>query len=108
MDVYNYEIVLLEIMTGKGPSRSVHTIDDGKDIEPKRLVTWVRGKRNKAATNTPLLQEIIDPSLEGKYDMGMMETLDEVALQCVEEDKDARPTMNQVVEMLLRQQNYFQ
>ncbi|KAL4649553.1 hypothetical protein ACB092_01G021700 [Castanea dentata] len=108
VDVYSYGIVLLEIMTGKGPSRSVHSIDDGKETEPKRLVTWVREKKNRAATNTPLLQEIIDPLLEGKYDVRMMETLVEVALQCVEEDKDARPTMNQVVEMLFRQHNYSQ
>ena len=39
--------------------------------------------------------------LEGKYDMGKMETLVWVSLQCVKEDKDERPTMRQVVEMLL-------
>ena len=39
--------------------------------------------------------------VEGKYDIGMMETLVEFALQSVEEDKDARPTMSQVVEMHL-------
>ncbi|KAH0989998.1 hypothetical protein GBA52_001481 [Prunus armeniaca] len=33
---------------------------------------------------------------------GYMEILLEVALHCVEEDKDARPTMSQVVEMLLQ------
>ena len=62
----------------------------------------MREKKNRAITKTSLLEEIIDPLLEGKYDMGMMKTLVEVALQCVEEDKDARTTMNQVVEMLLR------
>ena len=34
----------------------------------------------------------------------MMETLVEIALQCVEEDKDERPTMSQVVEILLGQE----
>ena len=102
VDVYSYGIVLLEIMTGKGPSRSVHNIDYEWETEPKRLVTWVREKKNRAITKTSLLEEMIDPLLEGKYDMGMMKTLVEVALQCVEEDKDARTTMNQVVEMLLR------
>ena len=104
VDVYNYGIVVLEMVTGKDPSRSVHAINDGGVAEHKRLVTWVREKMNKAAANTSLLEEIIDPMLEGKYDISEMKALVQVALQCVEEDKDVRPTMSQVVEMLLRQE----
>ncbi|CBI19464.3 unnamed protein product, partial [Vitis vinifera] len=48
------------------------------------------------------IEEILDPSMESKYDMGEMEILVSVALQCVELDKDERPTMSQVVELLLR------
>ena len=95
---------MLEMVTGKGPSRSVHAIDDGGEAEHKRLVTWVREKMKKGAANTSLLEEIIDPMLVGKYDIFEMETLVQVALKCVEEDKDERPTMSQVVEMLLRQE----
>ena len=104
VDVYNYGIVVLEMVTGKDPSRSVHAIDDGGVAEHKRLVTWVREKMNKAAANTSLLEEIIDPMLESKYDISEKKALVQVALQCVEEDKDVRPTMSQVVEMLLRQE----
>ncbi|KAL4649556.1 hypothetical protein ACB092_01G022000 [Castanea dentata] len=104
VDVYSYGIVVLEVVTGKDPSKSVHAIDDGEVAEHKRLVTWVREKMNKAAANTSLLEEIIDPMLEGKYDIFEMKALVQVALQCVEEDKDVRPTMSQVVEMLLRQE----
>ena len=104
VDVYKYGIVVLEMVTRKEPSRSVHAIDDGGVAEHKRLVTWVREKMNKAAANTSLLEEIIDPMLEGKYDISEMKALVQVALQCVEEDKDVRPTMSQVVEMLLRQE----
>jgi hypothetical protein len=42
---------------------------------------------------------------EGTYEMGMMEILVGMALQCIEEDKDERPTMSQVVEMLLSHDN---
>ncbi|KAK4599310.1 hypothetical protein RGQ29_009397 [Quercus rubra] len=104
VDVYSYGIVVLEMVTGKGPSGSVHAIDDGGEAEHKRLVTWVREKMKKVATNTSLLEQIIDPMLVGKYDIFEMEALVQVALQCVEEDKDERPTMSQVVEMLLRQE----
>ncbi|GMY28740.1 isoform 2 of probable receptor-like serine/threonine-protein kinase [Fagus crenata] len=101
------------MVTGKGPSRSIHAsakerkfhaIDDGGEAEHKRMVTWVREKMNKAISNTSLLEEIIDPMLKGRYEMGKMETLVGVALQCIQEDKDARPTMIQVVRML-RQEN---
>ena len=104
VDVYSYGIVVLEMVTGKGPSSSIHAIHDGVEVEHKRLVTWVREKMSKAAANTSLLEEIIDPMLEGKYDISEMKALVQVALQCVEEDKDVRPTMSQVVEMLLLQE----
>ena len=58
----------------------------------------------KAAANTSSLEEIIDLMLEGKYDMVKMKALVQVSLQCIEEDKDARPTMSQVVEMLILQE----
>ncbi|KAL0017470.1 hypothetical protein SO802_004539 [Lithocarpus litseifolius] len=96
VDVYSYAIVMLEIVTGKGPLRSVHAIDDNGEAKHKRLVTWVREKMKKATANTSSLEEIIDPMLEGKYDMGEMDALVQVALQCVEEDKDARPTMSEL------------
>ena len=75
VDVYSYGIVVLEMVTGKGPSSSIHAIHDGVEVEHKRLVTWVREKLNRVAANTSSLEEIIDPMLEGKYDMGKMETL---------------------------------
>ncbi|KAM3710321.1 hypothetical protein ACJW31_01G020400 [Castanea mollissima] len=104
VDVYSYGIVMLEMVIGKGPSRSVHALDDGGEAEHKGLVTWVRENMKKAAANISSLENIIDPMLEGKYDMGEMEALVQVALQCVEEDKDARPTMSQEVEMLSYQE----
>ncbi|KAK7841436.1 putative receptor-like serine/threonine-protein kinase [Quercus suber] len=70
----------------------------------KRLVTLLREKMNPMLdANISSIEEIVDPMLEGKYDIGKMETLVGVALQRVAEDKDARPTMSQVVEMLLGQ-----
>ncbi|KAG7943546.1 hypothetical protein I3843_15G046200 [Carya illinoinensis] len=92
VDVYSYGIVVLEMVMGKGPTKVVHAIDSGGETEPKSLVAW--------------LEEIVDPLLEGSYKMGKMETLVTIALQCVEEEKDARPSMSQVAEIVLRQENY--
>ena len=105
VDVYSYGIVVLEMVTGMGPSGSVHAIDDGGQAEHKRLVMWVREIMNRAAASTSFsLEEIIDPLLEAKYDISMMKTLVGIALQCVKEDRNERPTMKQVVEMLLGQE----
>ncbi|KAG6674578.1 hypothetical protein I3843_15G045800 [Carya illinoinensis] len=104
VDVYSYGIVVLEMVTGKGPTKGVHATDCGGEIEPKRLVAWVREKRNVATAMASWLEKIVDPLLEGNYEKDKMEILVTVALQCVEEEKDARPNMSQVVEMLLRQE----
>ncbi|KAF5444851.1 hypothetical protein F2P56_033948 [Juglans regia] len=105
VDVYSYGIVVLEMLTGKDVAKGVHAIDSGGEPQHKRLVSWVREKKNRATSTNSWLEEIIDPRLEGKYDSGKMETLIGVALQCAEEEKDARPSMRQVVEMLLAQEN---
>ncbi|KDP31585.1 hypothetical protein JCGZ_14810 [Jatropha curcas] len=92
VDVYSYGMVLLEIVTGKNPTA----------VEDRRLVSWVKETINDASNNGDLrMQMILDAKLEGEYDKIQVEILVGVALKCVEEDKDARPTMKQVVEMLL-------
>ena len=48
VDVYSYGIVVLEMVTGKGPSRYVHAINDSGEAEHKMLVTWVREKNEES------------------------------------------------------------
>ncbi|EXB89238.1 Putative receptor protein kinase ZmPK1 [Morus notabilis] len=108
VDVYSYGIVVLEILTGNNPMRGVHDSEDidGDQARPKMLVTWVREKMVGGALSTEAwIEEIIDPSMEGQYNIREVEILVQVALKCVEEDRDARPTMRQVVEMLLSHEN---
>ncbi|KAG6672016.1 hypothetical protein I3842_16G035200 [Carya illinoinensis] len=108
VDVYSYGIVVLEMVTGKDAAKGVQVINSGGEPQHKRLVLWVREKKNRVASTKSWLEEIIDPRLKGKYDIGKMETLIGVALQCAEEEKDARPRMRQVVETLLAQENDLQ
>ena len=101
VDVYSYGIVLLEMVTGKSPN-GMHTLDSRETREHKRLVTWVRETIDfENAITMSWIEEIIDPMICGNYDKVKVELLVKVALQCVAENKDDRPTMNQVVEMLL-------
>ncbi|KAI8030962.1 putative receptor protein kinase ZmPK1 [Camellia lanceoleosa] len=72
-----------------------------REMEQRHLVKWVREKMNETVAKESWLEEIIDPVMKGRYDASKMETLVGVALQCVEENKDARPTMSQVVERLV-------
>uniref|UniRef100_A0A803LJB4 Uncharacterized protein n=1 Tax=Chenopodium quinoa TaxID=63459 RepID=A0A803LJB4_CHEQI len=64
------------------------------------VVTWVREKKIEVPTLEAWVEEIADPMMEGNYNVVQMQTLTLVALQCVKDDKDARPTMSQVVEIL--------
>ncbi|BAT84381.1 hypothetical protein LR48_Vigan743s000500 [Vigna angularis] len=95
VDVYSYGIVLLEMITGKSPTTGVQNID-GEESYNGRVVAWVREKKRGRSW----LEHIIDPAIQTNYDESKMEVLVKVALDCVEEDKDIRPTMSQVVEML--------
>ncbi|CAK9144194.1 unnamed protein product [Ilex paraguariensis] len=104
VDVYSYGIVVLEMISGRSPT-GVHAADDEGQNEPGRVVTWVRNMMHGAAAMNSWIQNVVDPRMGGEYDIGKMETLLRVALQCVEEDGDARPTMKQVVEMLLCHEN---
>jgi serine/threonine protein kinase len=80
VDVYSYGMVLLEMISGKCPA---------EEIENRRVVTWVREKMKQATEMSSWIEMIIDPKLEGIYDMGRMEILFEVALKCVAEERDA-------------------
>jgi hypothetical protein len=94
VDVYSYGIVVLEMITGKSATKDV---DVGNGEERLGLVIWLREKRNESIS---WVKEIMDPNIEEGFDENEVEALAEVALQCVEEEKDKRPTMSHVVEVL--------
>nr|XP_043639496.1 putative receptor protein kinase ZmPK1 [Erigeron canadensis] len=102
VDVYSYGMVVLEMITGRSPTND-QARDDNERVDKKGLVSWVREKLHEASgsfTVTDFL-EILDPRMRGEFDTDEKKNLLKVALQCVEEDKDARPTMSEVVKMLL-------
>lgn len=100
VDVYSYGIVLLEMVTGKRSFGS-DVIFAGEGWECKSLVTWVREMMSETNGWLVNIEDIMDPEIDIAYDAVKMDLLVKVALYCVKEDKDARPTMSQVVEMLL-------
>ncbi|OIW14895.1 hypothetical protein TanjilG_30614 [Lupinus angustifolius] len=105
VDVYSYGIVVLEMVTGKS-AMEIHSVQIGGGIEQRRLLTWVEEKVKNAPTSRFWIEEIADPNLEGKYNVSQVEILVNVALQCVQDDMNDRPSMSQVVEMLQSHEKY--
>ncbi|KAB1227256.1 putative receptor protein kinase ZmPK1 [Morella rubra] len=104
VDVYSYGIVVLEMVTGMSPAPAHGSNSTaGGAREHRRLVTLMREKINNigSVARKTWMDEIIDTGMAGNYDVAKMEVLVRVGLQCVAENKDDRPTMSQVVEMLL-------
>ncbi|OWM80680.1 hypothetical protein CDL15_Pgr006710 [Punica granatum] len=102
VDVYSYGIVLLEMVTGRSPGGGVPDTSAGGETENRGLTSWVKQKMNGEVPTATRIEEIVDHSIEGGYDVKKVEVLVAVALHCVADDKDDRPTMSQVVEMLHR------
>ncbi|KAJ6389277.1 hypothetical protein OIU77_027589 [Salix suchowensis] len=88
-DIYNFGVVMLELLTGKRPMEV---------FNPKmsrELVGWVQQMRNKGKQN-----EVFDPLLTGKgFDDEMLQVLD-VACMCVSQNLFKRPTIKKVVDWL--------
>ncbi|KAE8683527.1 putative Eukaryotic aspartyl protease family protein [Hibiscus syriacus] len=102
VDVYSYGILLLELVTAKSPAMGIEVSDDGSSKVHRTLVEWVRGEVARALESGTWKHVILDPKLEGIYDEAEMVTMVNVALRCVQEDRDQRPTMGEVVRILLR------
>ncbi|RDX99394.1 Receptor-like serine/threonine-protein kinase ALE2, partial [Mucuna pruriens] len=83
------------MISGKTPTMDIETVD-GTELHNERLVTWVRERKKSVSW----MEQIVDPAIGPNYDVKKMEILVAVALDCVEEDKDVRPAMKHVVEML--------
>ncbi|XP_076923775.1 putative receptor protein kinase ZmPK1 [Bidens hawaiensis] len=102
VDVYSYGVVVLEMITGKGPLQMQPISVEGS-ARDQTLVEWVREtiRACNESNNRVWIQEIVDSTTCGEYDTHVLTNLVKIALQCAEEDRDARPSMSQVVIMLL-------
>lgn len=92
-DIYSYGVVLLELLTGRTP---VQPLDQGGD-----LVSWVRNHiRDHDNSLTP---EILDThvDLEDQTTVNHMLTVLKLALVCTSVSPTKRPSMREVVKMLI-------
>jgi len=90
-DIYSYGVVLLELLTGRAP---VQPLEQGGD-----LVNWVRNY----IRNNSLSPGILDArlNLEDKAIVDHMMTVMKLALLCTSMSPFDRPSMREVVSMLI-------
>ncbi|CAL9226561.1 unnamed protein product, partial [Arabidopsis halleri] len=89
-DVYSFGVLVLEIISGKKNS-SLYQIDGTAG----NLVTYTW---RLWSNGTPL--ELVDPSFGDNYQTNEITRCIHIALLCVQEDAEDRPTMSAIVQML--------
>uniref|UniRef100_A0ACD5X179 Uncharacterized protein n=1 Tax=Avena sativa TaxID=4498 RepID=A0ACD5X179_AVESA len=90
-DIYSFGVLLLEVISGEGSSKSTW----GEDMHV--LVEWTWRLREEGR-----LLEIVDPALE-EYPEDQVLHFIKVALLCTQATAQQRPSMKQVVHMLSNQ-----
>nr|KYP40306.1 putative LRR receptor-like serine/threonine-protein kinase At2g23950 family [Cajanus cajan] len=90
VDVYSYGVMLLEIVSCR---KSVQFEEE--DEEKAILTDWAYDCYNEGA-----LHALVEDDKEALDDMNTLEKLVMIALWCVQEDPDLRPTMRNVTQML--------
>ncbi|KAJ9545353.1 hypothetical protein OSB04_025060 [Centaurea solstitialis] len=99
VDVYSFGVVLLEL--AKGIRLSSMIMNEGEE-EESELMRFVKvTKRIIQEGNELCIEEIIDPRLGGLFSRHQATKLIEIGLSCVEEDRNKRPTMDSVVQVLI-------
>ncbi|KAM0833648.1 hypothetical protein ACQ4PT_064129 [Festuca glaucescens] len=86
-DVYSFGIVLLEIITGQPPVFN--------DPQTVHLPNWVRQKIAKGS-----IHDVADKRLLDQYDVSSLESVIDLAMNCVENAAIDRPSMTEVISRL--------
>lgn len=90
-DIYSYGVVLLELITGRAP---VQPLEQGGD-----LVTWVRNYIREHSLTPGILDSRID--MKDETTTNHMITVLKIALFCTSLSPFDRPSMREVVLMLI-------
>lgn len=90
-DVYSFGVVLLEILTGR------RSMDKKRPSGEQNLVSWARPYLDDKRK----LYHIIDPRLELNYSMQAVQKVSRLASHCISRDPKSRPTMDEVVKVLV-------
>ncbi|KAE9601417.1 hypothetical protein Lal_00023804 [Lupinus albus] len=89
-DVYSFGVVLLEVACGRRP------IETSVAEEEVVLIDWVRELYGKEC-----VVEAVDERMKGEYDVRDIEMILKLGLACCHPDPHRRPTMKELIALLL-------
>ncbi|KAK1407216.1 hypothetical protein QVD17_38830 [Tagetes erecta] len=90
-DVYSFGVVVLEVVCGRKPIETWHEREDDMILVDLVREKYVAGK----------LVELADGRIKGEYNVEEMEAVLKLGLSCCHPDPMHRPTMKEVVALLL-------
>ncbi|CAD5163029.1 unnamed protein product [Musa acuminata subsp. malaccensis] len=99
VDVYSYGVVLLELVKGERVSNWVADGVEEVGMVLRRTVMMLKAALESG--DEAWIGEFVDHRLEGEVNWRQAMVMMEIAFACLEEERNRRPTMDSVVQMLL-------
>ncbi|XP_021769949.1 probable serine/threonine-protein kinase PIX13 [Chenopodium quinoa] len=91
-DVYGFGVVIVELLTG------LRALDTTRPTNKQTLVDWIKPH----LSDKRKLKSVMDTRLEGKYPSKAAVATAELALSCLAHEPRARPSMQEVLESLVK------
>lgn len=99
VDVYSYGVVLLELIKGKRVSDWVVDGKEGLETDVRTVVKMIVD-RSKSGDEGCIMY-LMDEQLDGEFNHVQAKMMAQLAVSCLEEDRNNRPGMKHVVQMLI-------
>jgi serine/threonine protein kinase len=101
VDVYSFGAVLLELI--KGARVLDMEGNEGEEVEMVlgRIIMMIKEKVQLDGTEESWVNDFVDTRLNGQYNKLQAKTIMILVVLCLEEDRGRRPTMKDVVHMLV-------